>query len=256
MTSRLCRLRHGLTAIQLLVLLGLLLFLGALLLPAVAKVRQAASRTQSTNHLKMLGLSIHNYNDVNRRLPPTAGKVNNQEGSVFFHILPYMEQDNVYRQANGQSWSVATTVIPYYVDPLDQSAPGHRFQNMLATTSYASNWMVFKDGGASIPASFPDGTSNVLIFATRYQVCNGTPNAWAYPTIYTWTPMFAHYTVAKFQVNPPQESCDPTVPQSTSQVMLAGLGDGSVRAVAAGLQPHTWYLVTDPADGQPLNADF
>src|SRR5687767_13264965 len=163
------RIRRGLTAIQLLVILGLLLFLGALLIPAVSKVREAAARTQSMNHLKMLGIGIHNFSSVHNRLPPIAGKMNDQDGSLHFHLLPYMEQDNVYRQANGQSWSVAHTVIPYYADPQDASAPDRRFQNMVATTSYAGNWLVFKAGDARLPASFPDGTSNTQIFATRYQ---------------------------------------------------------------------------------------
>lgn len=244
--------RRGLTAIQLLVILGLLLFLGALLIPAVSKVREAASRTHSINNLKQLGIAIHNYHDTHRRLPPTVGKANNQDGSLFFHILPYIEQDNVYRQANGRSWAIATTVIPTYLDPQDQSSRDHRFENVVATASYAGNWMVFKDGAGNIPNTFPDGTSNTQMTTTRYQVCNGTPNAWAYPTMYTWTPTYAYYSVAKFQVSPSQETCDPTVPQSIGPVILVGMGDGSVRTVAAGIAPHTWYLITDPADGEVI----
>ena len=65
--------------------------------------------------------------------------------------------------------------------------------------------MVFgnTDGGtASIPRTFRDGTSNTIVFAERYQMCNGTPCAWGYSSLYTWAPMFAYYTKGKFLGGP------------------------------------------------------
>ena len=91
--------RRGVTLLELIIVIGLLLILAALLLPAVQKVRQAAARTQSMNNLKMLGLAIHNYNDVNKKLPPAAGKAGVADGTVFFHVLPYLEHENLYKSA-------------------------------------------------------------------------------------------------------------------------------------------------------------
>ncbi len=249
--------RPAVTMIELLVVIGVLLILAALLIPAIAKVREAASRAQSTNNLRQLALAIHNFNDTYRKLPPTAGRgVDNQTGSLHFHLLPFIEQDALFKQAKGDSWNLAGTVLPILINPQDPTLPEHRYQNAFATTNYAGNWMAFKTGDNNIPASFPDGTSNTSIFATRYQLCNGTPTAWAYPTIYTWTPMYGYYTTAKFQVAPRQAECDPTVPQSLGPVILVGLCDGSVRFVNGEVSPLTWYCLTDPADGQPLGNDF
>lgn len=253
--------RYGITAIQLLVILGLLLFLGALLLPAVSKVREAASRTQSMNNLKLLGLSMHNYNEVHKKLPPIAGKVGAAEGSVLFFLLPYLEQDKLYKSAfqNGEkanSWNIAGAVVPMFIDPQDSSAPHHRFQNAIATTSYAGNWHVFKDGASDIRATFQDGTANTLAFTTRYQICNITPTAWAYSDIYTWTPMFAYYNFEKFQVAPLQDHCDPRLSQSFSWGTVIALGDGSVRSVSREISARTWHAIITPAGGEILGADF
>lgn len=255
------RYRHGVTAIQLLVILGLLLFLGALLVPAVQKVRDAAARTQSANNLKQLGLAMHNYNEVHNNLPPIAGKVGVAEGSVLFFLLPYLEQDKLYKIAfasgdKANSWNIAGAVVPIFIDPQDNSAPDHRFQNAIATASYAGNWHVFKDGASSIRATFQDGTANTLAFTTRYQICNNTPTAWAYSDIYTWTPMFAYYNFEKFQIGPLQDYCDPKLTQSFWWGTVIALGDGSVRSVSREISARTWHAIITPAGGEILGADF
>jgi hypothetical protein len=68
--------------------------------PAVQKVREAAARTQCTNNLKQMSLALHNCNDQQRRLPPMAGTFGGAYyGPLFFHLLPYIEQDNVWKAA-------------------------------------------------------------------------------------------------------------------------------------------------------------
>jgi type II secretory pathway pseudopilin PulG len=250
------RQRRGVTMIELIVVIGLLLFLAALLLPAVAKVRQAAGRTQSINNVKQICLAIHNYNDTFQRLPPAAGMANGKEGSVLFHLLPFIEQAAVYQQTKASSWEFASTVIPIFSDPQDLSVAESKFDKHIATTNYAGNWLAFKDGNNVIPNSFPDGTSNTMVFTTRYQICNGTPTAWACPSISPWTPMFGYYSYAKFQISPKQDECDPHVPQTIGPTMAVGMCDGSVRTVDVGISPRTWYLLTDPADGQAIDNDF
>src|SRR5687768_235245 len=97
--------RGGFTLIELIVIIGVLLILAALLLPAIAKVRGAAGRAQSTNNLRQIGIACHNYHDSFNRWPPALGKANNAEGPAHFHILPFVEQDNLFRMAQGAPWT-------------------------------------------------------------------------------------------------------------------------------------------------------
>lgn len=259
MTPRTLLRRSGLTALQLLVVLALILILLALLLPAVQKVREAAMRMQSMNNLKQLCLAMHNVNDSFRKLPPIAGPfAGAQAGTLHFYLLPYIEQDGLYRKANGKVWNddVWGQSVVTFLDPADRSAPpGGKYRSWLATTNYPGNWLVFKDGGASLPASFPDGVSNTLVFAQRYQMCHGAPTAWGYPHNDVWAPQFAYDSTARFQILPTQDECDPTLAQSVYSVMLAGLGDGSVRTLSDNLSSRNWYYLCDPRDFNPVSFD-
>src|SRR5260370_16989374 len=97
--------RRGFTLIELLVVIAIIAILIGLLVPAVQRVREAASRTQCMNNLKQLGLAAQNYHDQHKHLPPGIGYYptaqNGVFGTYFFHLLPYVEQDNLYRSAFG-----------------------------------------------------------------------------------------------------------------------------------------------------------
>lgn len=89
----------GFTLVELLVVIAIIGVLVALLLPAVQAAREAARRTQCQNHLKQIGLALHNYNDSHAAFPPSRTTTAPTRGWVVA-VLPYFEQQtlqNTYR---------------------------------------------------------------------------------------------------------------------------------------------------------------
>ena len=215
--------RRGFGMIELLVVLAIIAILLALLLPAVQKVREAAARTQCINNFKQIGLGCHNFESTFKRLPPLYGGSNgttvvNSNSSKFpsvwasthVFLLPYIEQDNLYKKMS--SGSPATidpnfngslnNAVPTYVCPADPSVvDGIVNGGLLGGSSYAVNAQVFApltdesiNGGAMYPANKPnftdrgssiariaDGSSNTILLTHTYALCGASQgSAWGY----------------------------------------------------------------------------
>jgi prepilin-type N-terminal cleavage/methylation domain-containing protein len=274
---------RGFTLIELLVVIAIIAILIGLLLPAVQKVREAAARTQSMNNLKQMSLALHSCNDANAKLPSCVGTFPGDwnstswgpavHGTLQYFLLPYMEQDNIYKNQGGWSWS-SSDIVKTYIAPGDPTLPSNNLTwSNRGATSYAANWFVFGGDGngqsiAAIPKTFRDGTSNTIVFSERYCICgingvtaNYIEHIWAEdgqgagPGSDNFAPEF--HTNALPQFAPTDLLCEATRVQSFAAAgIMVGLGDGSVRLVSSGVSQTTWAAALTPAGGEVLGSDW
>ncbi|WP_422924665.1 DUF1559 domain-containing protein [Singulisphaera sp. PoT] len=125
------RTRQGFTLIELLVVIAIIAVLISLLLPAVQAAREAARRTQCVNNLKQIGISVHNFHDVNTNFPSSdrpGGVTTAPRIAALTYMLPYFEQNNLFNAYNQTvNWSsplnstVVTTKINMLLCPSAQN---------------------------------------------------------------------------------------------------------------------------------------
>lgn len=124
--------RRGFTLVELLVVIAIIAILVALLLPAVQAAREAARRAQCTNHLKQLGLALHNYHSGHGTLPFGTSWAGIPDASIRHSgtwvtlILPQIEREEHYdmfnfavAMSNSQNRTAVTTPVPTLICPTD-----------------------------------------------------------------------------------------------------------------------------------------
>ncbi len=207
--------RKAFTLIELLVVIAIIAVLIALLLPAVQQAREAARRTQCKNHMKQLGLALHNYHDAFQIFPPGGTSSNTSpypfsaSHSWSADILPYIDQANIYNKIdflNASPWNgggatsahlaAIYTPIPVYLCPSSTTTPVNGY--LWSTTSHygaqaaihyvaimgstrvdvirSDDGMFFKNSMISI-RDVTDGTSNTMAIGEYSGLANGQPKS-------------------------------------------------------------------------------
>jgi type II secretory pathway pseudopilin PulG len=202
--------RAGISLIEMLIVIAIIVILIGLLLPVLQRIRQHAALKETENRLKEIALSLHKCHDIHKRFPPAWGPfpppyppgtpATVTSGTLHYWLLPYLEADDVYQRgqplATGGTlkpvWTnpdVYSIVVCQYVSPADYTtvvgtvhlqgsvpwgasslAANARVFGGLRATATATAW----DSKARM-ATIADGTSNVIAFATRYARCGPWP---------------------------------------------------------------------------------
>jgi prepilin-type N-terminal cleavage/methylation domain-containing protein len=297
----------GFTLIELLVVIAIIAVLIGLLLPAIQKVREAAARTQCINNMKQFGLAAHNYHGTYGSFPPAfqmQGYGFSAVGTPFLLLLPFLEQQALYQNYLPDPWFNAgyKKTVKIYVCPADSSVVNglndtYGGRPVAGGLSYAVNALGFGQptvnstvnpptvstvyllSNNTLASSFPDGTSNTVLFTEKLSTCKGGSTVggtiWSdgsigspypqwhaiigvvHPTLSTYAMVSAIYpSYPLFSVD--ENTCtDYTLPSSShTAVMVVGLGDASVRTVSRGISTNTWWLALLPNDHQPMPSDW
>jgi hypothetical protein len=168
----------------------------SLLFSAIAKVREASNRAHSQCNLKQLGIGFHNIASVYNGLePPVVGRFpsDGPDSTIFYHLLPHIEQDMIYR-CSPAGITRRNGTVPVYRAPADSSnrdsgaavwCTGVDLGTHTLLTSYCANGAIF-DGQHGGTVRFPrafnaKGTTDCVLVFERFAAPNSAPREWNDP---------------------------------------------------------------------------
>ena len=182
------RTRPGFTLLKAVLVLAALATVVGLAVPAIQRARLAQARQTTFNNLSDYAKAVHLAHDQYKKFPPYFGPYGDKDTPLTFHthLLPFVEQQALYDNPTGKE------VVSVYCSALDPTQTAHG----AGATNFAVNLrLYYTQGGAAngtlsvgknliypkMPGTFSDGTSNTLLFATRYQVCGTGGSMWNDP---------------------------------------------------------------------------
>jgi len=284
--------RGGFTLLELIVVVAILAVLVGLLIPAVQRVRAAAAAARQRNQIRQIVLALHNYASTNGdRIPGRQGDPNYTGAFPFMYLLSYLEVPEPHWGTDRYGgWTV--NAPPFYssTDPSLTAAPeiGGAMLSTFERQGPASFALCSPgfSGRPSLPAAYPDGTSNTLALAEHYYICGKRSNTILYsgqlpntalgPTLTSYRsasfadsvwgdvvpvrsptggPTVASVPGATFQVMPRIEDADGRLPQAfLPGGLTVALFDGSARTLRPGIAEAVFWAMTTP-DGGEVNVD-
>jgi prepilin-type N-terminal cleavage/methylation domain-containing protein len=275
--------RFAYTLIELLVVVAIIAILIGLLLPAVQKVREAAARMQCANNLKQLGLALHNHHDALGYFPQggwtppgttAADTADRRQWSWCYHLLPYAEQDNLYRSTD--LTTIQRTPVPFLYCP-SRRAPavynGHSvidYAGCAGSSTTGANGVIVRGFLPCVRmADLTDGTSNTIMAGEKQLNLAGLGTAQddnECPFLAGWNGDWDHYR-RTWAVNgvwqTPQRdyrnagSTEPNQRFGSSHPtgVNAVFGDGAVRHIGYGVGPEPFRRACVRNDGLPFSPD-
>jgi prepilin-type N-terminal cleavage/methylation domain-containing protein len=269
--------RSGFTLAELLVVIAIVAILVGLMLPAVRRVREPAERTRCMNNLKQLMLAMHNFESMGRKPPNrSTGEQQSVAERVFpsgcfgpgtspeerlswmVAVLPYLEQDSLYRQfdiARGYAGNLSpvSTTVKTFLCPASSDVPTGG-----GVTHYVAMSGIGRDAAGQLAGAIGNGFMGYDRLTSQAMIKDGSSN-----TIAVMETRFGLGPWARGGSSTLRGFDPANVPLhgdnrpfgGHSATMHAAFADGSVRSIPPSIEPKNLAAAITIAGGEPVRLD-